>query len=165
MTVPSLRPARAFPPGVRLCNPLNIKRGIASGRCDLPWRGLHPIQSHHIFVRFIEPVYGFRAASRILRNYQVWHQIKTVRQVIERFAPAGENDVQAYVSTVVQLSGFGADEQLELTTQITLVRLLGAMVCVEIGRKHPYRDEQIHDGVFLSLAPSPLSLPDLEEAA
>ena len=146
----TIAPAARQALGVKLCNPLNIKRATATGAsADVDWRGLHPLQSHHVFVRFIEPLYGFRAGSRILFNYGAKHGIATLRGLIERFAPSSENNVDTYVSTVVYLSGITPSEEIDLTDMTTQLRLIKGMTAVEIGRAHPYREAQMIDGILL----------------
>lgn len=97
------------PIGIRLNNPGNIEWGD-------PWQGLVPRQSsvyattgnaqQKRFAQFETPTYGIRAIARTLITYYDKRRaldgskIDTVREVIERWAPAFENNVSAYATQV-----------------------------------------------------------------
>lgn len=61
------------------------------------------------FCTFTDAKYGFRAMCRIYATYARKHDIRTVREIIARWAPASENDVEAYVRSVCEHSGFSPD--------------------------------------------------------
>ena len=60
--------------------------------------------------------YGYRAAWKILESYwKHFHstgQCFNVTTIIGRWAPPTENDTQAYIRTVLKLSGLGGQENL-----------------------------------------------------
>lgn len=90
-----------LPRGVRNNNPGNIEWGD-------PWQGLIPVndRTDPRFAQFETPTYGIRAIARVLITYQDKRRasdgskIDTVREIIERWAPAVENDVNSYVRAV-----------------------------------------------------------------
>lgn len=96
------------PRGIRNNNPGNIEWGD-------PWQGLVPVneRTDARFAQFETPAYGIRAMARVLITYQDKRtardgsRIDTVREIIERWAPASENNVDAYV-TAVRRGMFGA---------------------------------------------------------
>lgn len=96
---------KKLPRGIRNNNPGNIELGA-------PWQGLSKTQTDGRFAQFDTPAYGIRAIARVLITYQDKRQardgspIDTVREIIERWAPASENDVDAYV-TAVRRAMFG----------------------------------------------------------
>jgi hypothetical protein len=116
------------PRGYRLNNPLNIRHGKSL------WEGLSHIQDDSAFVRFVEPVYGIRAAARTLNTYREVHGITTLRGVIERWAPPIENDTSAYVQAVSIWADLEPDEAISLADYDTVWRLLRAMARMELGK-------------------------------
>jgi hypothetical protein len=135
--------------GERNCNPLNIKRLTAmGGAVDTAWRGLAQIQQDQTFVSFASPIYGIRAAARIVLNYRR-QGILSVEGVIKRWAPADadDNPTTSYVTTVATI--LGQDARFDWS-QSGLHRLLRAMARVECGRFPPYPDCFWEDGVRLA---------------
>lgn len=90
--------------GVRNCNPANIRKGAR-------WRGMHPIQNDASFVRFELMHYGVRALIKVLHTYVVKHNLSTIREIINRFAPPSENDTSAYINVVSASVGLNPDEK------------------------------------------------------
>src|SRR3990167_7432422 len=87
------------PMGIRLNNPANlvhVAKNKGQGLADPPSEGR--------FCRFVSPAFGIRAAALLLITYQDRHGIRTITGLIKRFAPASENDTQAYVNDVAQRS-------------------------------------------------------------
>lgn len=118
--------------GIRNNNPGNIRWGDE-------WKGLVPQaqRTDKSFCQFISPEYGIRAMIIILRNYQRKHGLKTISQIIQRWAPPNENDTQAYISSVAQATGTDADKQIDLSDSRKLFPLLQAIIKHENGSQ-PY---------------------------
>ena len=91
--------------GIRNKNPGNLRKGEA-------WQGLAVEQSDPDFCVFTAMVFGCRALIKTLRTYVEKRGCRTVRQIIERWAPASENDTGSYVVHVASAIGRGADEAL-----------------------------------------------------
>lgn len=91
----------ALPRGIRNNNPGNLEWGD-------PWQGLKPRNqaTDQRFAEFTTPAYGIRALARTLITYydkrkaRDGSKIDTVREIIERWAPSFENNVDAYASQV-----------------------------------------------------------------
>lgn len=95
------------PRGIRNNNPGNIDRGKDR------WRGMSADQSgDDRFIVFDAPVWGLRAMARILRKY-IASGSDTIREIINRWAPPGENDTGAYVEAVAKAVGIGPDDKVE----------------------------------------------------
>ena len=85
--------------------------------------------------------YGYRTAWRILQTYyeRFAHQSRgfTVRNIISRWAPPRENDTEAYIRTVLHITGIGGKENLLPPDNVDgydhLAKLISAMTCVECG--------------------------------
>lgn len=119
------------PRGIRNRNPGNIRR---SGD---RWKGLAPLQSDPAFFVFDAPLWGIRAMAVILRNYQRRNGLKSIAQIVGRWAPAGENDTAGYVAAVSKEMGVGSREHLDLRDRSTLRALIAAIIRRENGLQ-PY---------------------------
>ena len=123
--------------GLRNNNPLNIRRSTDR------WDGATTTQTDKDFVQFQSMAYGYRAAWRILNTY--YKKLKerkkhfTVENIIHRWAPPCENDTQAYIGTVLRLTGLGGKENLvsplEPQGVWKLSSIIAAMTVVENGIK------------------------------
>lgn len=118
---------KTLPRGLRNNNPLNIERGADK------WQGMTDEQADPRFVTFRSLAWGYRAALVILRNYYNKYGLKTLRQVITRWAPPSENDTHAYINTVSNRAKIRPDVPLDLHSPEQVVRLLEAMTYVENG--------------------------------
>lgn len=115
------------PRGIRNKNPLNIEYSESN-----KWDGQTGTDGR--FATFSTPLYGIRAAARLLKNYANKYQVKTVREIIARWAPASENNVEAYVNSVVKRSGLFPDMYLAPGDYPALI---AAMIYHENGQQ-PY---------------------------
>ena len=125
--------------GLRNNNPLNIRW---DGRTE--WQGMTGSDSGG-FVIFSEPVYGIRAAARILLSY-ARRGIVTVSDIVSTWAPPIENDTDAYIQNVCTWTGFSPLQGIE---RDQYAQLLAAMIRMENG-KNPYTLSEIQRGVSLA---------------
>lgn len=132
-------PAGRLPRGIRNNNPGNIEHGDN-------WLGLAGEQSDERFVTFKEPEYGIRAMSKIFDSY-ARRGVDTVREIIGTWAPAGENDVDAYVASVARRSGLRPGQKI--TTDGERAALIEAMIHHENGAQ-PYAMAVIEAGIRLA---------------
>lgn len=114
--------------GIRNNNPGNIRR---SGEA---WQGLSPTQTDSAFFQFQSMAYGVRAMVKILRNYSTRYGLNTVQGIINRWAPPSENNTRAYVQSVADSLGVGANDALDLYDVSTVAGLVRAIVNHENGR-------------------------------
>ena len=77
--------------------------------------------------------YGIRAGLKLLQNYASKYGLKTIQDIVHKFAPPFENDTDNYIITVCQRTGFNSTQQLDLHDEDTLVKLAEAIVYVEQG--------------------------------
>lgn len=116
--------------GVRLNNPGNLELGTQ-------WFGLAP-SKHRRFCTFKTPELGIRALAKVLLTYQRKHKLRTIDDIINRYAPPFENDTESYIKSVVRSTGFRRDEILELTDVVFLVPLVTAIIKHEnAGYRYP----------------------------
>jgi hypothetical protein len=118
------------PRGLRNNNPLNIRR---SGD---KWQGLRVLQEDREFFQFSEMKWGWRAAFRLLcHTYYGKYKLRTIRDIITRWAPPKENNTEAYIRRVTDRIGIGPDRELgDPQTHPTQWMMIGiAMAIVENG--------------------------------
>lgn len=130
---------KSLPRGIRNNNPGNIKLGTA-------WDGLSDEQNDDVFCQFKEPVWGIRALMRILLVYRFNYKIRTIEDIIGRFAPPSENDTEAYINYVCRVSDRLPDEILDNSIEHYLP-IVKAIIKMENGMQ-PYDDDVIVEGMF-----------------
>jgi hypothetical protein len=128
--------------GIRNCNPGNIRRTRDR------WKGLASRQSDPAFFVFEAPIWGIRAMAVILRNYQRRHGLKTLAQIIGRWAPATENDSGAYVRAVAEAIRMSPRATLDLQQRSILRDLIAAIIRHENGVQ-PYDVDTIEAAIDL----------------
>ena len=95
------------PRNIRNNNPLNIRRSKDK------WQGLDAKQNDPSFFKFESMAMGWRAAFVILtKTYYHKYRLFTIRKIISRWAPPAENDTEAYIKRVSDLTGIDPDEPL-----------------------------------------------------
>lgn len=123
--------ASAQPRGLRNNNPLNIEAGRFT-------EGLPGFAgSDGRFARFKSMEDGIAAADRLLVSYAANQGIDTVQGVINRWAPASENDTSAYANSVAKALGIKPTDKIDLNDPGLRKQLIGAMAQVENGRAMP----------------------------
>ena len=86
---------KKLPRGLRNRNPLNIRK------TDQLWQG--QTGNDGTFCIFLDNAYGYRAAFRILKTYNVKYHVYSVRQIIARWAPSSDgNNTRAYIQRVCE---------------------------------------------------------------
>lgn len=135
--------AKDLPRGIRNNNPGNIEIGE-------DWEGMSTDQSDGRFVQFESPEYGIRAMAKILGTYKEKYGLDTIEGVVSRWAPPNENDTEAYINSVVKMSGISRNRRL---SDSDLKEVIKAMIRQENGDM-PYDEETIARGVELAKANS-----------
>ncbi|KEZ94983.1 structural protein P5, partial [Xanthomonas vasicola pv. vasculorum NCPPB 895] len=121
----------APPRGVRNNNPGNIDRtGVA-------WQGEDRSAAARArearFAVFDTPEDGFRALVKTLLTYQRKHGLRTVRGIINRWAPPVENDTGAYVREVAKALGVELGQCINVEAPATAFQLAKAIAKHENG--------------------------------
>ncbi len=133
------------PRGIRNNNPLNIRKSADK------WQGQinanvndndnnSSLKGEAVFCVFSSMEYGWRAAFVILcRTYYGKYGLKTIRDIVTRWAPAKENNTEAYIRHVSDYTGIAPNKVLgspqEHPTQWLLIGY--AMAVVENGKALP----------------------------
>jgi hypothetical protein len=131
--------------GERNNNPGNIDRNATK------WQGMAPLQTDPRFVVFTDAVFGIRALACVLLSYYRKHDLKTVRSIINRWAPPVENNSDAYVDAVCRQCSVEPDDILNPETDSCLEMLVRAIIKHENGEVI-YDDATIMRGVEMALA-------------
>lgn len=134
---------RKFTRGERNHNPGNIREGTLD---KTTWQGERVTDDDPSFEEFQSAEDGIRALAKVLLNYQRRHGLKTVRSIINRWAPPVENDTGAYVDHVAEHLGVNADATIDLESNMTLFKLVYAVIRHENGRVI-YKDDVIEDAI------------------
>ena len=109
------------PRGLRNNNPLNIR------------------QTDPEFCQFQTLEYGWRAAFRLLtHSYFEKYGLDTIRKIISRWAPPGENNTSAYITSVSRITGIPPDKPLGPPQDYPAYWLMlgAAMALHENGQHH-----------------------------
>lgn len=125
--------------GLRNKNPLNIRK------TDIKWNGKIDGEDKS-FETFVSPEYGIRAGAKLLINYQDKHDLNTVEEIINRFAPPHENDTNSYAQHVADEIGVGLNEPIDVTDH--LHTMIKTMIKHENG-VNPYSDDLIATGIAM----------------
>lgn len=131
------------PRGIRNNNPGNLRRSKD------PWQGLATPQTDPDFFTFKSAPYGIRALARTLINYQDEHSLRTIRQIISRWAPANENNTGAYIDSVAASTGYDADRPLDMHKFTHLEPVVKAIIRHENGQQ-PYTDAEVTKALVLA---------------
>ena len=125
------------PRGIRNNNPGNIRaNGIA-------WQGMTGDDGEYLI--FDTPANGIRALARVLHTYAFVHGLKTIQQIIKRWAPANENDTAAYIAHVAK--AVGVDESRVLVfDRAQLMKLVKTIIKHENGQQ-PYSDATVLEAI------------------
>jgi hypothetical protein len=131
--------------GERNHNPGNIERDGS------PWQGLATDFSlDDTFCVFTDVLYGVRALANVLLTYQRVHGLKTVRQIVHRWAESKHPYIDLSASVFASRIGCSPDADLDLEHPAVLSAVVRAIIQHENGRvtcRHV-----IADAVRLALA-------------
>lgn len=140
-----LTEAPTMPRNIRNNNPGNIK---VSGD---KWQGASGDDGK--FVKFDSPEMGARAMAKILNNYQKKHGLKTIKDIVGRWAPSGDNnDPDAYASYVANNIGIDSNSEVDFAKNPELqAQVMKHMIDFEGGKGSGYfTPDVIRSGVALA---------------
>ena len=85
------------------------------------------------FVTFSSMAYGYRAMIILLQNYGKLYGCTTIAQIVDKWAPPQENNTIGYIRAVENMTGFGANERIDLNDKQVICKLTAAMSRQENG--------------------------------
>ncbi|WP_251029694.1 structural protein [Pseudomonas fluorescens] len=98
------------------------------------WQGMSANQPNTDFVQFVDPRWGIRAIARPpLITYQDKHDLRTIRRIIGRWAPANENNTENYIRQVATHVGVSPDARIDVYDYPTRRALTQAIIRDENG--------------------------------
>ncbi|WP_416778174.1 structural protein [Xenorhabdus budapestensis] len=124
--------------GIRNNNPGNIDHNPKN-----KWQGQlpHDPKVEKRFCRFESAEYGIRALFKLLRNYQLRHQLHSIRKIINRYAPPVENNTESYIQFAAEKVGVSADEKISTQDKKVLFALAEGIIKMENSNLQPYSDD------------------------
>lgn len=129
--------------GERNNNPGNLRESPGD---RTQWVGERATDDDKAFEEFETPADGIRALAVVLLTYERKHGLRTVREIIRRWAPASENDTEAYVESVCQAVGMAPEDPFTFldpdSGALFLAGFVKAIIRHENGRVL-YTDEEI----------------------
>lgn len=120
--------------GIKNCNPGNIRRS------SVRYLGEVTPSRDKEFKQFVSMTYGYRAMFVLLDSYARRYGLRTIRTMLNRYAPPEENFTQGYIRFVANNSGIGADELVDTRSARDMIPIVMAMSEIENGVK-PNTDE------------------------
>lgn len=119
---------KELPRGLRNNNPGNIRINN-----DLFQGEIRPSKDKS-FKQFDSMAYGYRAIFKILRNYLCIYKLDTIRKMVGRWAPPGDNNhTEAYIKAVSDYAGIPADDPINVNDREQMIRIVAGMSKVENG--------------------------------
>lgn len=123
--------------GYRNCNPGNIRNS------SVKYQG-EKKSTDVAYKQFKSMAWGFRAMFVLLHTYQVRYGLKTLQQMIERYAPPSENDTTGYVSHITRRTRIADISNVDTRNEKQMIPLVTAMAVMENGIE-PDADD-VHKG-------------------
>jgi hypothetical protein len=114
--------------GLENNNPGNLIKG------DTLFLGEKPESTDERFRQFETLEYGYRALLKNLISY-INKGYDTISKIINRWAPASENQTIAYINNVEKWTGIYRDTSLSVNDKTSLIKLAGAISLMENGVK------------------------------
>lgn len=125
--------------GFRNNNPLNIEKSKGNA-----WQGEIVPSADSRFAQFKSMAYGYRAAFKLLYNYQHRYGCQRLEDFINRWAPSSENNTRAYIAIVAKRSRLSGDSIIDTKNGEQMRKIVSAMSYVENGI--PANEHDVMDG-------------------
>lgn len=113
--------------GLLNCNPGNIRQS------KVRYKGEVRPSRDPAFKQFESPAWGYRAIFVLLDTYRVRHGLRTIREMISRWAPPSENHTETYIRAVAADTGIGPDETLDTRDPAVMIPVAASISRVENG--------------------------------
>lgn len=112
--------------GLRNNNPGNIRRSATRYRGEVESRDPS-------FKSFESMPMGYRAMFVLLHTYNIKHGLRSIADMIARYAPSCENNTRAYIDAVGRISGVDTTQPIDTTEACVMMPVVSAMSRVENG--------------------------------
>ena len=108
---------------------------------------LRPVGKSTGFQQMESPEVGIKAIDENLKTYGEKHGINTLRGVINRWAPASENDTESYIKNVSQKTGLKPDDKIDLSDPVIRHIISGPIILQEKGLNHIINKQPIQQQI------------------
>ncbi len=115
------------PRGLRNNNPGNIRNSSTE------WQGEIVPSKDKSFKQFKTMAYGYRALIKLLQNYRKLYHLKTIAELINRWAPSNENNTSAYIIRVCKEMQVPSTYVPDINDKATMCGFAAAISLVENG--------------------------------
>ena len=113
--------------GDRNNNPGNIRNS------KTVWVGEITPSKDKSFKQFSSMAYGYRAVIKLLQNYRKLYNLKTIAELINRWAPPTENKTGAYITRVCKEMKVSSSYVPDIEDKATMCAMAAAISLVENG--------------------------------
>jgi len=113
--------------GLRNNNPGNIRNS------KTVWQGEITPSKDKSFKQFKSMPYGYRALIKLLQNYRMLYNLKTVADFIKRWAPENENNTAGYITRVCREMQVPSTYVPDINDKATMCAMAAAISQVENG--------------------------------
>jgi hypothetical protein len=80
--------------------------------------------------------HGFRALFKLIENYAIVHKLRTITQIISRWAPEKDGNLtKKYIADVSRWTGIAPDVVIDVNDKRTMCKIAEAICREENGRK------------------------------
>lgn len=118
------------PRGIRNNNPGNIRLSSDT------WVGQVRPGTDTSFCQFVDLEHGFRALFKLIENYAIVHKLRTITQIISRWAPEKDGNLtKKYIADVSRWTGIAPDVVIDVNDKRTMCKIAEAICREENGRK------------------------------
>lgn len=142
---------KKLPRGIRNCNPLNIRRnphnkwvGEVEYKATVTEYNGQECEAREFdrtFCQFAQMEQGYRAAAILLYRY-IERGCNTYEKILNRWAPANENNTAEYINRVTNFCFARPDQKVDFCTD-EILPLMAAMTMVENGERYdPYNGNE-----------------------
>ncbi len=128
--------------GIRNNNPGNLNF-VGQAGAQLESNGLNSR-----FAKFQTMEQGIGALAQQLQRYSQ-RGLNTLGKIVATYAPASENNTEAYVQELTKRTGFGRDQALDLSNPGVLQSVVKGIIAHENGGMRGITDDQVSRGVRL----------------
>lgn len=132
-------------PGVPYNEPLTNAKGIRNNNPGNLRSAPNTVGYSGGFPTFASPSDGLSALARQLTLYGERGK-GTLNEIISTYAPPKENNTQAYIDHVSEITGFKPGQHLDLRDPVVLQALMAAMVKHENGTQ-PYSAQEMQESI------------------
>lgn len=105
------------------------------------------------FAKFDTPEEGMRALAKQITSYSNgtskavgYQKLNTVESIIAKYAPANENNTQAYIANLSKSLGVSTDQQLDLSNPQVMTKMIRGIATIEGGNPQ-VTDKFIEDAI------------------